>query len=82
MNENMCNQDQSYWKDRNIGKCYTDMLKSLSETLSKKVLFNYFSKCAKRDGENILEGKDPKQLEEMIDFLENRRMDLLHITLV
>jgi len=78
----MGNQDQNYWKDRNIGKCYTDMLESLSEKLSNKVLYNYFSKCPLSRGENILKDKDPKQLNEMIAFMESRRMELLHITLV
>ena len=81
MNENMGNQDQNYWKEINIGICYPDMLKSLSETLSNKVLFNYFSKCDNRDGENILEGKDEEELNEMIEFVNRRRMKLLHMTL-
>jgi len=81
MNEKLGNQDKSYWKDINIGKCYTDMLFSLSDTLRKKVLYSYFSKCGNRDGENILEGKDEEELAEMIMFLNRRRMQLFHITL-
>lgn len=68
-------EKHSDWDDKHLSERYDDYLDETIQCLNKRKLPNYFKKSEK----NILEGKDPKVLDDLSVALTERRKELTGI---